>query len=60
MHGLCEAYGTLPEHGGLMDQPVWLLRMRGILAPPTVHGMPMADASPGVPDMAEIPMVTLG
>ncbi len=31
VYGLCQAYSSLPERGAVMDQPVWVLRMHGIL-----------------------------
>jgi hypothetical protein len=31
VYGLCQAYSSLPESGAVMDQPVSVLRMHGIL-----------------------------
>jgi hypothetical protein len=32
IYGLCQSYSSLPEQGAVMDQPVWVLRMHGILS----------------------------
>ena len=63
IYGLCQGYQALPESGGVMDQPVWVLRMHAILAEgghfEHASGGPPPDVSEFDP-MAGIPMTVLG
>lgn len=32
INGMCRRYNALPAEGGVIDQPVWVLRMHRVLA----------------------------
>lgn len=58
VYGLCQAYKSLPESGGIFDQPVSLLRMHSILQ---LGGYFEASAgsAPASDPFADLPMVAL-
>ena len=47
--GLCRLYHALPEAGGLMDQPAWLLTLHGIMAAAGEPPEPAFDPLEGIP-----------
>ena len=62
VYRLCQAYQSLPEQGGVLDQPVSILRMHAILDAGGYFDQQGAESSvPAQPrDMfADIPMVAL-
>ena len=44
---LCRGFQSLPEAGGVMDQPVWVLRMFAVLAAAEGEGDSVAPADTG-------------
>jgi hypothetical protein len=52
VNGLCQAYQSLPERGGVLDQPVSILRMHAILAQATKKSEPKPDPFAGIPMIA--------
>jgi len=60
VYGMCQAYQALPESGGVMDQPVWVLQMHAILSEGGHFDKQRETPAAGSGDpWASIPMETL-
>ncbi|MDP3909461.1 MAG: hypothetical protein Q8Q14_03635 [Gemmatimonadales bacterium] len=64
---MCEAYGIPPVAGGALDQPIWVLQHRAVLAAggyfdeqrPAVPGVLPADGRTPADPLASLPMTAL-